>query len=133
MKIPRKVVVAGVASVLVAGMAGASAASLGALGGDSLGSADNVVTACDNNIGVEYTTAYSFANSRTEVTAVTLTDLSDDCDGLDATLTLRSVSAVLGSAVTVPVPSDAATTLTISINPGVSAEAVEGISLVIAG
>ena len=43
MKIPRKVVIAGVASVLVAGMAGASAASLGAFTGNSLGSGDDVV------------------------------------------------------------------------------------------
>jgi len=139
MKIPRKVVIAGVASVLVAGMAGASAASLGVLGGSSLGSADSVVAACDTDgIDVAYATTLVFpaapANPRTEVTTVTLNGVSNNCDTLDATVTLRSLSAVLGSPVTVTIPSDLASeTVTFTIPAGVAAADVEGISVVIAG
>jgi hypothetical protein len=135
MKIPRKVVIAGVASVLVAGMAGASAASLGVLGGGSLGSADSVVASCDSNgINLTYTTEYDFTNGQTEVTGVTLSGVDDQCDGQTATLTLRSATSALGGAQVLAVPSaTGVTSFTIPVANGVSAEEVVGVSLVIQG
>ena len=135
MKIPRKVVIAGVASVLVAGMAGASAASLGVLGGGSLGSADSVVASCDGDgINLTYTTEYDFANSQTEVTAVALSGVADLCDGLTATLTLRNATSALGGAQVVTVPVAAGVdNFSISVPNGVAAAEVVGVSLVIQG
>ena len=134
MKIPRKVVIAGVASVLVAGMAGASAASLGAFTGNSLGSGDDVVASCDTDgIDVGYSTQYVPSAGTSEVTAVNFGNVDIDCSGKLATVTLRDgTGAVLDSQQT-QLNLGGGSTFSINIPAGVSAAAVEGMSLVIAG
>lgn len=134
MKIPRKVVVAGLASVLVAGMAGASAASLGLFTGNSLGSGDDVVASCDTDgIDVGYATAYSPAMSTSQVTAVNFGNVDNGCSGKIATVTLRDGSGIVLTSQSATLNMGAGTTFSINVPAGVSAAAVEGMSLVIAG
>lgn len=134
MKIPRKVVIAGVASVLVAGMAGASAASLGLFTGNSLGSGDDVVAACDTNgIDVGYSTQYVPAAGTSEVTAVNFGNVENGCSGKIATVTLRDGTGAVLTSQSSTLSMGAGTTFSINIPAGVSAAAVEGMSLVIAG
>ena len=132
MKIPRKVVIAGVASVLVAGMAGASAASLGTLGGSSLGASDTVVAACDSDgMTISYTTA--FQSGTTQVTGVTFSGVDAGCDGLDATLTLRNNGTALGGSILAENIVVAGNSFTVSVPAGVAAGSVNALSLVIQG
>lgn len=134
MKIPRKVVIAGVASVLVAGMAGASAASLGTLTGSSLGASDTVVAACDGNgMSISYATAYNSGSGTTEVTGVTFSGVDAGCDGLDATLTLRNDGTALGGSISAPDIVVAGNSFTVTVPAGVAAGSVNALSLVIQG
>lgn len=132
MKIPRKVVIAGVASVLVAGMAGASAASLGAFTGNSLGSGDAIVTSCDTDgIDVGYSTQY--VDPTSEVTAVNFGNVDIDCNNKLATVTLRNAAGVVLASQQTTVALGGGSTFSINIPAGVDAVDVEGMSLVIAG
>ena len=134
MKIPRKVVIAGVASVLVAGMAGASAASLGVFTGNSLGSGDAIVASCDTNgIDVGYSTAYSTSALTSEVTAVNFGSVEPGCTNKIATVTLRDGTGAVLASESTTLNLGAGTSFSINIPAGVSAAAVEGMSLVIAG
>ncbi|MEN9645141.1 MAG: hypothetical protein RL238_1810 [Actinomycetota bacterium] len=134
MKIPRKVVIAGVASVLVAGMAGASAASLGVFTGNSLGSGDAIVASCDTDgIDVGYSTQYVPLAGTSEVTAVNFGNVNNGCSGKIATVTLRDSFGNVLTSQSTTLAMGAGTTFSINVPGGVSAAAVEGMSLVIAG
>jgi len=134
MKIPRKVVIAGVASVLVAGMAGASAASLGAFSGNSLGSGDAIVASCDTDgIDVGYSTVYSTSALTSEVTAVNFGSVAPGCTNKIATVTLRDAAGDVLASQSTTLNLGGGSTFSINIPAGVSAAAVEGMSLVIAG
>ena len=134
MKIPRKVVIAGVASVLVAGMAGASAASLGLFTGNSLGSGDDIVAACDSNgIDVGYSTQYVALAATSEVTAVNFGNVEPGCTGKIATVTLRDGTGAVVASEQTTLSLGGGTSFSINIPAGVTAAEVEGMSLVIAG
>jgi len=126
----KRVAIALLGGLAIAGLAGASASTLGGLRGEDVGSDDAVVAACDETgIDVAYTTGW-VAGSYV-VTAVTLTDVAEECDGQDASLTLRNgLNASLFSDTET---ADASGTLVFTVAPGVSANALEGISLVISG
>ncbi len=138
---PRKLALAVLASITIAGIAGASASSLGGLNSASLGSDDKIVAACDTTgITVSYATSF-VANSAapgtgtTAVTAVNFTNVDQRCDTLAATLTLvgatNNVLTTASGPVAWAAPNNGSFSLTLSGN--VSAQAVQGISLVIQG
>lgn len=138
MKINKRVAVALLGGLAVAGVAGASAASLGGLDSESLGSDDQVVAACDTDgIDVAYTTSFDATDNRYEVTAVELSDVAEDCDGLALDLTLRGDhdddAGTADETLTSESTSSGEGAFSVSLTTPVSAEALKGISIVISG
>ena len=116
--------------ISIAGIVGASAASLN-LTSSNVGATVQVVSSCHNDptpITVRYTTAYSAANQRYEVSAVQLQGVDTDCAGQTISVTLSDGASALGSGTTVAVGGNN----TVSITPNVSAEALTRIAVIIA-
>ena len=137
----RKLALAVLASITIAGIAGASASSLGGLNTTGIGSDDEVTASCDSNsINVNYVTQF-IANSATPgsgstaVTGVNFSGVDQNCDLKTATLTLvgatNNVLATASGTVAWSAANNGSFSLPLSGN--VSAQALEGISLVIQG
>lgn len=96
MKMRRKMM-AVLAGLLVFGLVSAAAATLGGLNIQSLGAESEVVAACDpDGINVEWST--SLVGLDYVVDGVTLSDVDEDCAGLDVEVTLfDSTNAVLAT------------------------------------
>jgi hypothetical protein len=115
----------------------ASAASIGSVNSTDLGAGTTVVSSCDDDIDVDYTTA--FANGAYTVSAVSLAGLSDTCAAQDIKVTLYDDDgdAVGSTSGVVPADPDPLTTtdltkdLTVSSPPG--ADVVTGVAVVISG
>jgi hypothetical protein len=133
MKNHRKAALALLMGIAVTGTVGAAAASFNGFDSDSLGSGDSVVASCDTDgIAIEYTTAYDTANAEYEVTAVTFTGVSDDCDTLDWSATLvDGAGDVLEDEL--GLVSLSSNSFSWTLADAVEADQVEGISLVISG
>lgn len=120
-----------VALVGVAGFGAASAASLGGLSSQSVGSNDTVVAACDSDgVAIAYTTGYSAAASKYQVTSVTLSGIAAGCANQTAAVTVKgSGGTSLGSgSATV-----SGTSASITLSTPADAEALLGASVVISG
>jgi hypothetical protein len=140
MRIPRKAAIALLAGVCIAGIAGASAASLGPVTVGSLGAENSVVASCDTDgITINYTTTYSVANARFEVTSVTLGNVNTACGGKNASVVLAATGGTsLGSGSVTGLVLTGVVALTggsvsIPIAPGADAKAVVAASVVISG
>lgn len=133
MHIPRKIAVAVLAGVSVAGLAGASAASLGGLTASQVGSENAAVGACDSTgIASSYTTAYSAAAQRYQVTAVNFTNVDPACNAKAAAVTLRQGATALTSQ-SVPSITVTSNSFSVTLTTPVDAALVDGISIVISG
>jgi hypothetical protein len=114
------------------GLAVASAASLGPLSSKSLGAGDTIVQSCDKDgLAVDYTNAYDNATGKYRTTAVTITGLADECDGLNIAVTLRDANKVAVASGTATA-SKASPTQAVTVTP-VAAETVAGAAVVITG
>jgi hypothetical protein len=138
---PRKLALAVLASITIAGIAGASASSLGGLGSSSLGSDDAITASCDTDgMTISYDTTF-IANTATPgdganaVTAVNFARVNSNCDTLSATLTLvgASNSVIRTETTTVSWAAASGGSFSVPLTGNVSAEALQGISLVIQG
>jgi hypothetical protein len=124
----RKKLTAIVLAVLAFSMIAASAASLGGITTSSLGAEADVVASCDTvgGIAADFAVAFSGGEYRTTTVQISGADLA--CEGLDIDVTLLdSGGNSLGS--------DSGTVLAGGFNASIdaSAEAVEGIAVVIEG
>lgn len=77
----------------------AMAASLGGLSLANLGADDGAVSSCDSDgMSTTYTLAYDATDLRLEITAVTVSGISNSCDGKTLSLTLtNSAGTSIGS------------------------------------
>lgn len=129
----RRIALLGLALLTAVTAVYAAAASLGTINDATLGAGNGTVVACDNDgFSVSYTT------SGGNVTQVTLSGISDPgCEGgrLSLTLTDGSGNAIgSGGPVTVPTDGDAVDQqMTVNVSPQPSAEAVQGIHVVVGG
>ncbi len=133
MKVSKRMTIALLAGVSISGVAGASAATLGGLTSGSLGSDDSIVAACDSDgITIGYTTAYSAAAQKYQVTVVNFTAVDADCNAKAASVSLRDGTSVLTtqSAASITVASNA---FSITLATPVEAGLVDGMSLIISG
>ena len=117
------------AGIAAFGAVTASASSLGGVDTTDLGTSANVVASCDTDgVGVDYTTAYSGGSYR--VTAVKLSGIAATCAGQNVTVTLFDGSDV---SLAEKAGSNAGPAQTLALTSPVSAEAVKGVAVVIAG
>ncbi|QIK68134.1 hypothetical protein G7072_18925 [Nocardioides sp. HDW12B] len=117
------------AGIAAFGAVTASASSLGGVDTTDLGTSASVVASCDTDgVGVDYTTAYSAGSYR--VTAVKLSGIAATCAGQDVTVTLFDGSDV---SLAEKAGANSGATQTLTLTAPVSAEAVEGVAVVIAG
>ena len=133
MRLFKTPLIAVLASVSVAGVVGASAATLGGLGSSSLGPDSSVVAACDTDgIAIAYTTAYSATAQEYQVSAVNFSGVDDDCNAKAASVSLRDGTTGLATANSASI-TVTANAFTLTLSSPVSANAVDGVSLIISG
>ncbi|MGH3006809.1 MAG: hypothetical protein ACRDOS_13120 [Gaiellaceae bacterium] len=125
--------IAALAALLVFGGVLAMAASLGGITSSTVG-ADNVaVAACDTNgVSTSYSTAWDATDERYEISSVTVSGVSDTCDGQTLSVSLTdSTDAQIGSG-SVAIPTSAATSFDVSLSTAASAEDSAGVHVLIA-
>lgn len=129
----RRLALLGLALIAACTAVYAAAASLGTIQDGTLGAGNGVVVACDNDgFSVSYTT------SGGNVTQVTLDGINDPgCEGGRLSLTLTDGSgSSIGQAGPTMVPTDGDSLdqqMTLNVSPQPSAEAVQGIHVVVEG
>lgn len=125
--------IAVLAALLVFGGVLAMAASLGGITSSKVG-ADNVaVTACDTDgVSTSYSTAWDATDKRYEISSVTVSGVSDTCDGQTLSVSLtNSTDAQIGSG-SVAIPTSAATSFDVSLSAAASAKDSAGVHVLIA-
>ncbi len=128
----RKLALAVLASITIAGIAGASASSLGGINSASIGSDDAITASCDaDGMTVTYNTVYNTTLGRYDVGTVTFNGVDAACSGKSASLVLADIAKASLASVSGPIT---VTSGSFTLDPtNVSAELVEGLSLVIQG
>jgi hypothetical protein len=111
----------------------AMAASLGGVTSARVSSDNGTVTACDSDgVSTAYATAWDATDERYEVTSVTVSGVSDTCDGQTLSVSLTdSTGAQIGSG-SVAIPSSVATSFAVSLSSAASAKLTEGVHVLIA-
>lgn len=132
--VSKRTVLATLLGLTVFGAVVGSAASLGGLTSPALGAGATVVAACDTDgVSVSYTQSYSTtAPAGYKVTAVTVSDVADSCDGQTISVTLSDAADTSLASGTVAVPTSAATSHAVSLTPAAAAGAVTKTHVVIA-
>jgi hypothetical protein len=114
----------------------ASAASLGGINTGNLGADDQAITSCDTNgVATTYTTAYNTTGSAGyKVGNLTVSGISDACDGQSIAVTLVGTANASLQEVTGTVPTAAgANTHVLNFAGTTLAESVLGVHVVING
>lgn len=129
----KRTIIALLSGLAVFGGALAMAATLGGLTSGKVGADNTTVASCDSD-GV--TTSYSAAawdstDKRYEVGSVTVSGVSDTCDGSTMKVSLTDSSDAQLSEGTLSIPSSVATSFTVSLTSAVSASATSGVHVVI--
>jgi hypothetical protein len=128
----KRIVIAIIAGLAVFGGTFAFAAGLGGVTTGTVGDSATVVASCDTD-GVTATfgaPSWDGTNNRYGLTTLDVTNINAACNGLGIKVTLKdNTGASLGEA-TGTVATGAAS---LTFSPSVSAQAVEGIDVVIAG
>ena len=113
----------------------ASAASLG-ISGRTLGAGTSVISSCDpNGVALTYTNAYDSASGSYKTSAVTVTGLDNLCNGRRLDITLFGAANVVvgaGSIGALNLPTGT-TSAVVSFSPTLTATAITGAAVVIAG
>jgi hypothetical protein len=122
-----------VAGLTVFGAVFASAASLGGITSGNVSAEDAVVASCDTDgVSTTYASSWDATDERYEVTSVTVSNISDNCDGRTISVSLTdSTGAQIGSG-TNTVPGVLVTTVAVSMSTAASAEATVGVHVSIA-
>ena len=123
-----------IAGTLVFGGVFAMAATLGGITSNTVG-ADNVaVGTCDSDgVATAYATAWDATDERYEVASVTVSGISNTCDGQTIKVTLADSGGTSLGEGTMAIPSDlVATAVTVSMTPNTSAKLTEAVHVLIA-
>ena len=128
----KRTIIAAIVALVVFSTVYAMAASLGGVTSSAVG-ADNVaVTSCDSDgVSSAYTTAWDATDKRYEVTAVTVSGVSDACDGQTLSVSLTDAAGVQLGTGSVSIPSSVATSFAVTLSTAASAKLTEGIHVLI--
>jgi len=128
----KRTIIAAIVALVVFSTVYAMAASLGGVTSSAVG-ADNVaVTSCDSDgVSSAYTTAWDATDKRYEVTAVTVSGVSDTCDGQTLSVSLTDSAGVQLGTGSVSIPSSVATSFAVTLSTAASAKLTEGIHVLI--
>lgn len=108
-----------------------AAATLGGITSDTVGADDTLVASCDTDgVSTAYTTVWDATDVRYEVSTVTVSGVSDTCDGLNLRVSLTDGTTQLGTG-TVAIPTSAATSFPVTVTPNTSAENTTGVHVAI--
>jgi hypothetical protein len=109
------------------------ASSLGGVASASVSADNAAVTSCDaDGVTSSYTTVWDATDERYEVTAVTVGDVADTCDGQTLSVTLTdSTGAQIGTGSTA-IPTSVATSFAVPLATASSAKLTENIHVLIA-
>jgi hypothetical protein len=113
----------------------ASAASLGTITSTSVGAGNVTVASCDTDgVGLSYTTAYDATLGAHEIDTVTVSGISDGCDGKSLKVALVDTNKASLGEVTVTVTTGTATSEAVAFaSKNVGAASVTGSHVVISG
>lgn len=131
--ISKRTLVASLLGLTAFGAVFGSAASLGGLDASSLGANADVVAPCDTDgVDVSYTHDYDpTAPAGYKVTAVTVSDVADGCDGLTVEVALTGSADTSVASGSLSIPTSTATSHSVSVSPSALAESVTGAHVVI--
>ena len=110
----------------------AMAASLGGVTSTKVGADNTAVTSCDTDgVTTSYATSWDATDKQYEVTAVTVGNVNDACDGETLSVSLTdSTGSQIGSG-TLTIPTSAATSHTVTLTTAASAKLTEGVHVLI--
>jgi uncharacterized membrane-anchored protein len=128
----RRTLIAMLVALAVFGSVYGMAAGLGGITSSSVGADSGAVASCDTNgVSSGYTTAWDATDERYEVTAVTVSGVSDTCDGENLSVSLTDAGGAQLGTGTVAIPSSVATSFVVTMSTAASAELTEGIHVLI--
>jgi uncharacterized membrane-anchored protein len=121
------------AAATVFSAAFAMAASLGGITSNKLGADDAAVASCDTDgVTTAYTSSWDTTDKRYEVSSVTVSNVSDTCDGQTLQVTVADSSNVQLGEGTLAIPTSAATSHTVTLSSAASSELAANVHVTIA-
>jgi anti-sigma-K factor RskA len=128
----RRTIIAIVVALIVFSAVYGMAAGLGGITSSSLGADDVAVASCDSDgVSSGYTTAWDATDERYEVTAVTVSGVSNTCDGQTLSVSLTDAGGAQLGTGNVAIPTSVATSFAVTLSTAASAELTEGIHVLI--
>ena len=129
----KRTLFAAVASMMVFGSVYAFAASLSSVTTAKVGAATSALASCDTDgVSTSYTSAWDTTDKRYEITAVTVSAISDTCDGQTAYVSVNDSTNVSLSTGSTAIPTAVGTSVTVTLGVAVSAEAASNVHVLIA-
>lgn len=128
----KRLFLATLAGLVVFASVFALAASLGGITSGGVGADNTAVASCDTNgVTTSYTTAWDATDKRYEITATTVSGVSDACDGETLSVSLTDSTGAQIGAGSLAIPASAATSFTVTMSPAPSAKLTEGVHVLI--
>jgi hypothetical protein len=111
----------------------AFAAGFGGLTSGTIGAANVTVAACDSDgVSTSYgASSWDATDERYEVATVTVSGVSDSCDGASMKVTVNDTGGAQLSEGTLTIPTSGATSFNVTLSPAASAAAVVGVHVAI--
>ncbi len=129
----RRTIAAVVAGFTVFGAVFASAASLGGITSGNVSADNTSVTSCDTDgVTTAYASSWDATDERYEVTSVTVSGISDNCDGRTISVSLTDVGGAQIGSGTNTVPGALITSVNVSMSTAASAKDTVGVHVSIA-
>ena len=129
----KRTLIAVLAAMIVFGSVYAFAASLTSVATAKVGAGNSAVASCDTDgVSTSYTSSWDTTDKRYEITSVTVSGISDTCDGQTANVSVNDTSDVSLGVGSTAIPTNAATSVSVSLGTAVSAEAASNIHVLIA-
>lgn len=122
----RRILIGGAAAAAVYAVTVALAASLGGLTPANLGADGSAVASCDTD-GVSTDYSIAFTSGSYKVDTVTVSGIADTCDGQTLHVTLADSSGTALVTQTAAIPTDASTSLAVSLSTLPLASAVANV------
>lgn len=128
----RRTLIAAVAALGAFSISFAFAASMGGLSPDGLGADDGAVSSCDTDgVSASYSLSFDSTDGRYEVATVTISGISDDCDGKTLNVTVSDSSGNALASASATIASGTATSEAVSLSSAVSAASLANVHVAI--
>jgi hypothetical protein len=129
----KRTLIAVLAAMVVFGSVYAFAASLTSVTTAKVGAGNSAVASCDTDgVSTSYTSAWDATDKRYEISSVTVSGISDTCDGQTANVSVNDSSDDSLGTGNAAIPVGAGTSVSVSLGAAVSAEAASNIHVLIA-